>query len=72
MRTVEALIDERGNVQLLEPLQLPAACRAPVTILEDTGVAMGQEGALLAQAALAEDWDRPEEDQAWSHLQQES
>ena len=25
--------------------------------------------ALLSEAALAEDWDRPEEDVAWSHLQ---
>ena len=25
--------------------------------------------ALLSEAALAEDWLRPEEDEAWSHLQ---
>ena len=25
--------------------------------------------ALLSQAVLAEDWERPEEDVAWSHLQ---
>jgi hypothetical protein len=25
--------------------------------------------ALLAEPALAEDWDRPEEDAAWPHLQ---
>jgi len=28
IRTVEAVIDERGNVQLLEPVQFPAARRA--------------------------------------------
>lgn len=28
------------------------------------------EAALLSAAALAEDWDRPEEDAAWSYLQQ--
>jgi len=27
------------------------------------------ETALLAEAALAQDWSRPEEDAAWSHLQ---
>ena len=27
------------------------------------------EVALLAEAALAADWNRPEEDAAWSHLQ---
>jgi len=28
------------------------------------------ETALLSEAALAVDWNRPEEDLAWSHLQQ--
>lgn len=27
------------------------------------------ETALLAEAALSADWNRPEEDAAWSHLQ---
>ncbi len=27
------------------------------------------EAALLSEAALAEDWGRPEEEAAWSHLQ---
>jgi len=27
------------------------------------------ESALLSEAALAEDWSRPEEDAAWSHFQ---
>jgi uncharacterized protein (DUF433 family) len=26
--------------------------------------------ALLSEQSLAEDWNRPEEDEAWSHLQQ--
>lgn len=26
--------------------------------------------ALLSEAALAEDWNRPEEDEAWKHLQE--
>jgi len=25
---------------------------------------------LLSEAALAEDWNRPEEDEAWQHLQE--
>jgi hypothetical protein len=33
---------------------------------------MSEETALLAEPALAEDWSRPEEDAAWSHLQPES
>ena len=70
IRTVEAVIDERGNVRLLEPVQLPAVRRALVTILEERPVRGSAESALLSEAALAEDWNRPEEDEAWSHLQQ--
>lgn len=70
IRTVEAVIDEHGHVRLREQVHLPAARRALVMILEDrpaTGVA---ESALLSEAALSEDWNRPEEDEAWLHLQQ--
>jgi hypothetical protein len=66
IRTVEALIDEEGNVKLLEPVRPTSARRALVTILEEEPVA---ETALLCEAALAEDWNRPEEDEAWAHLQ---
>ena len=70
IRTVEAMIDEQGNVRLLEPVHLPAVRRALVMILEEQPVAGAHESALLSEAALAEDWNRPEEDGAWSHLQQ--
>ena len=70
LRTVEAVIDAQGHVHVLEPLSLPGARRALVTILdEEPGTSM-PETALLSEAALAEDWNRPEEDAAWSHLQQ--
>ncbi len=69
LRTVEAVIDEHGNVRLLEAIQLTAARRALVTILEDAPVADVPEIALLSEQALAKDWDQPEEDEAWSHLQ---
>ena len=68
LRTVEAVIDERGRVHLLEPVELPAARRALVTILEDEP-AIAHETASLSEAALAKDWLRPEEEAAWSHLQ---
>ena len=70
LRTVEAVIDEHGNVRLLEPVHLPVARRALVTILEEHSVAEVSESALLSEAALVEDWNRSEEDEAWSHLQQ--
>jgi len=68
-RTVNAVIDEQGNVRLLEPVQLPTARRALVTILDERPIDGVSETALLSEAALAEDWNRPEEDEAWSHLQ---
>jgi hypothetical protein len=70
IRTVEAVIDEHGNVRLREPVHLPAARRALVMILEEQPEAGVSESALLSEAALAEDWNRPEEDEAWLHLRQ--
>jgi hypothetical protein len=66
IRTVEAIIDEKGRVSLLEPFRSSTTRRALVTILEEDPVA---ETALLSEAVLSEDWDRPEEDAAWAHLQ---
>lgn len=69
IRTIEAVIDEQGGVHLLEPVQLGATHRALVTILEESPMAGVSESALLSEEALAQDWSRPEEDEAWSHLQ---
>ncbi|MFH1115815.1 MAG: hypothetical protein V1792_18045 [Pseudomonadota bacterium] len=71
IRTVEATIDEQGNVRLLEPVKLPAVRKALVTILEDAPSVSVNETALLSEPALARDWNRSEEDAAWSHLQPE-
>jgi hypothetical protein len=69
IRTVEAIIDEEGHVRLLEPVHLDEACRALVTILEELPSTGVSETALLSEEVLGEDWTRPEEDEAWSHLQ---
>lgn len=69
IQTIEALIDENGRVSLLEPVHLPTARRALVTILEQPTTDK-TEPAPLSEAALAADWNRLEEDEAWSHLQQ--
>jgi hypothetical protein len=70
IQTVESAIDENGMVRLLEAVRLPSAKRALVTILEEEMATAVSETALLSEAALAEDWNRPE-DAAWSHLQSE-
>ena len=69
LQTVEAVIDKQGKVRLLRAVRLPCARRALVTILEEEPALDGLESALLSEEALASDWDRPEEDQAWAYLQ---
>ncbi len=68
-QALEATIDQRGNVRLLESIHLPAVRRALVVILEEEPALGVSETALLSELALAEDWNRPEEEKAWSHLQ---
>ena len=69
IKTVEAVIDEQGTVRLLEPVHPGQSRRALVTILDEEPNGLMAESALLSEAALARDWDRSEEDAAWSHLQ---
>jgi hypothetical protein len=66
IRTVEAVVDPSGKVRLLEDIQLPGPRRALLTILDD--VPRSEETAVLSERSLA-DWNRPEEDAAWLHLQ---
>jgi hypothetical protein len=68
IQTVEAVVDAAGRVQLLGEVRVSGPRRALVTVLEEPAAVPG-EAALLAEAALAVDWNRPEEDAAWSHLQ---
>jgi hypothetical protein len=67
LQTVEAQIDENGQIRLLEPLTLPHPTRVLVTILPSPPKEEN-ETALLSQAAFA-DWNRKGEDEAWAHLQ---
>jgi len=69
IRTIETTIDECGNVRLREPVQLQSKQRALVTILEEVSLLTADETLLLIEPALAEDWNRSGEDEAWSHLQ---
>ncbi|HEY5866847.1 MAG TPA: hypothetical protein VI542_15075 [Candidatus Tectomicrobia bacterium] len=68
LRTVEAVIDVQGQVHLLEPISLTGPRRALVTILDEEPDISIHETALLSEAVLAQDWNRPEEDAASSQL----
>ena len=65
-RTIEAVIDRDGKLRLLEPMPPGASGRALVIIFDEPSVS--DESAILSEEAL-KDWNRPEEDAAWSHLQ---
>lgn len=69
IRTVEGIIDEHGHVRLIEPVQLAAARRALIIILDERPSTGTSDDAFLSEAALAHDWDRAEEDEAWAHFQ---
>jgi hypothetical protein len=66
LRTVEAVVEKDGSLRLLEHVELRAGARALVTFLGEDDP---NEAALLSQPALAADWARDEEDEAWAHLQ---
>ena len=68
IQTVEAIVDAAGRVRLLGEVRVDGPRRALVTVLDEPAAVPG-EAALLAEAALASEWSRPEEDAAWSHLQ---
>jgi hypothetical protein len=65
--TIEAEVDEKGNIQPKEPVTLMPGSRVLVTVLSPGG----GETALLSEASLAADWQRPEEDAAWARLNRE-
>ena len=64
--TIEAEVDEKGQIRPKEPIVLTPGSRVLITVLDPDGL----ETALLSEPALAADWQRPEEDAAWSHLDQ--
>lgn len=71
MQTFEAVLQPNGQLQFLD---LAAISRTPQRVLvtftdEVVATDTAISGALLSEAALAQDWQRDEEDAAWAHLQ---
>lgn len=72
LQTYEAILQPNGTLTFTEPPQVQRAGpqRVLVTFTEpdatrDTVLC----GGLLSEPALAKDWLREEEDEAWQHLQ---
>ena len=66
IQSIEATISSDGQVVMSRQVSLKYARRAIVTILDDPAL---EDVTLLSESALAEDWLRQEEDEAWAHLQ---
>ncbi len=70
LKTFEGIIDKDGKLRTFEKIRLSKSHRVIITILNEEPDDENFDLALLSEAALARDWDRPEEDEAWSHLAQ--
>nr|VFJ50172.1 MAG: hypothetical protein BECKFW1821B_GA0114236_100646 [Candidatus Kentron sp. FW] len=68
IHAIEATIDESGYIRLTEPLPIKGGYRAFIAVLDEPP-GNAPETALLSEDSLSADWARPEEDEAWSHLQ---
>jgi hypothetical protein len=63
--TIEAEVDEKGNICPKEKVNLTPGSQLLITVVE---VPAPGETAVLSEPALATDWSRSEEDGAWAHL----
>lgn len=69
MQTLEATLDETGHIHFVDPIQISGIRRVLVTLLDAPETSAELETSLLSQPVLANDWLKPEEDAAWTHLQ---
>lgn len=70
LQTFKGVIDLDGRLRTTERINLSKPRRVIVTLLDSDPAEDDFDLALLSETALARDWNRPEEDEAWSHLAQ--
>ena len=68
LQAIEGVTDKHGRLHLPRAVKLPRLRRVIITILDEEPSESNASSALLSEAVLARDWERPEEDEAWSHL----
>lgn len=66
LKAIPATVDPDGTVHLSEHVKLSGRTRAIVTFVLDDTDAITR----ASEASLAKDWNRREEDEAWSSLQE--
>jgi len=67
LTTVEAVLNADGVLHFLEPVHREMPQHVLVTFTEPSDEL--PSGAALSESALAVDWLRDTEDEAWAHLQ---
>ncbi len=70
LQSIEGFTDKKGKLRIRDKIDLPKSRRVIITILDEEPSDELTNLALLSESALARDWERPEEDAAWSHLAQ--
>jgi len=76
LKTVEAILEDDGRLRLLEAIDPPKGARIFAVIVEAEGPVVNEHQkdtqrfsiGSLSESVLARDWLRPEEDEAWKHL----
>jgi hypothetical protein len=67
LRAIPATVETDGTVKLSQSLHLNHPAQAVVTVMIDSE---GSDLAQVSETALGKDWNRSEEDEAWSALQE--
>lgn len=69
LQTFRGIIEQDGRLRTREQINLTRPRQVIVTLLDSDPAEDDFDLALMSEAALARDWDRPEEEEAWSHLE---
>lgn len=70
LQSFKGVLDQEGRLRTTERINLSKPRQVIVTLIDSEPIEDSVNLALLSEAALSRDWDRPEEDEAWSHLAQ--
>ena len=65
----KAILGRDGKLRLRDKLLLKRDRKVLVTILDDDPTDNFVSASNISESVLARDWNRPEEDEAWQHLQ---
>ena len=68
--TFKAILQRDGRLRLRDKLRFSRDRKVLVTILDDEPEeSESHYSSNLSESSLAKDWNRPEEEEAWQHLQ---